>query len=140
MSQKLLIYHIQNAITRKKNTWLHKKDVENIFLALLAKEIIRYLAMFYFHAKPQPCIFLKALGRLCKTKLHVFHTLMVCHPPSDVHMGCSYTCRVVQFEQCKPVLTTFVDFLQPEWLKLHQFWSINLHKIEPSETELFVTS
>lgn len=117
-------FHIPNSQCNNKEKTHNciKKNVENLFFVLLAKKIMSTLpCSFYFHAKPQPCIFPKALGRLCKTKLLVFHALMVCHPPSDVHMGCSYTCRVVQFEHCMLVLTTSVDYLKLERLKRYQF-------------------
>lgn len=122
---KCFSYHIQIATTRKNTCDCIKRMQKNIFCVLLATESIRYLAIFLFlfdfHAKPQLCISPKAHGRFCKTKLHVFHACMVCHPPSDVHMECLYTGRAVQFEQCKPISTTSVYFLQPERLKLPQF-------------------
>lgn len=122
---KYFSYTIFKLLQQGKHMRIHKKGC---FCALSATESIRYLVIFVFlfdfHAKPQLCISPKALGRFCKTKLHVFHACMVCHPPSDVHMECLYTGRAAEFEQCKPILTTSVYCLQPKWLKLHRFGAL----------------
>ncbi len=89
----MLLIHsstIKLEIQKGKHMWLHKKDKKkDIYCALLATESIG----IDFYANPKLWISPKAHGRFCKTKLHVFHACMVCHPPSDVHMECLYTGR-----------------------------------------------